>query len=123
MQFEEEEVAVAVPTATDDDNEVRHTSSFEAQGFDSPYLKIGGIRWHFINSLVSTAARLSTETQGSAPHAQATVLSATFARHACARSIKIRPSARDAEGSYTFPVPIAASALLYRINANNAAQA
>ena len=25
-------------TATDDDNEVRQTSSFEAQGFDSPYL-------------------------------------------------------------------------------------
>ncbi|MPM89084.1 hypothetical protein SDC9_136192 [bioreactor metagenome] len=39
MQFEEEEGAVAVSTATDDDNEVRQTSSFEAQGFDSPYLK------------------------------------------------------------------------------------
>jgi hypothetical protein len=40
MQFEEEEGAVAVATATDDDNEVRQTSSFEAQGFSSPYLEI-----------------------------------------------------------------------------------
>ncbi len=38
MRVAKEEGAVGGPTATDDDKDVRRTGSFEAQGFDSPYL-------------------------------------------------------------------------------------
>ena len=38
MQVAKEEGAVAGPTATDDDKDMRRTGSFEAQRFNSPYL-------------------------------------------------------------------------------------